>query len=242
MKAIFTLLALALPLASYAAPTIQTSTLTFSDVSQSSYWNPLPADAGLTVLSDVGGSTTVTTQSWKNVLNLTYGSSHDISSDYVLSMNLAPKAGYVITGFSFAATISGVLETGVPPIPPPVWFMPGSATNYVSMSLPDGSGKAVSKTVHDFTDPAQYSFARHDLSIGKAEKFTFETSVTVSLSNGYWSGPDGWVGKLPSYGEIHLNDPRLTIYTALAPVPEPESWAMLLAGLGFVGVAARRRK
>lgn len=26
-----------------------------------------------------------------------------------------------------------------------------------------------------------------------------------------------------------------------APVPEPETWAMLLAGLGLVGVAARRR-
>ncbi len=28
---------------------------------------------------------------------------------------------------------------------------------------------------------------------------------------------------------------------AVTPVPEPESWAMLLAGLGFVGFVARRR-
>jgi len=29
---------------------------------------------------------------------------------------------------------------------------------------------------------------------------------------------------------------------AIAAVPEPETYAMLLAGLGLVGVAARRRK
>lgn len=29
---------------------------------------------------------------------------------------------------------------------------------------------------------------------------------------------------------------------ALAPVPEPETWAMLLAGMGIMGVVARRRR
>lgn len=33
-----------------------------------------------------------------------------------------------------------------------------------------------------------------------------------------------------------------TLYSLAAPVPEPESYAMLLAGLGLIGVAARRRK
>ena len=32
-----------------------------------------------------------------------------------------------------------------------------------------------------------------------------------------------------------------TVYE-LAPVPEPETYAMLLAGLGLVGLAARRRR
>ncbi len=30
--------------------------------------------------------------------------------------------------------------------------------------------------------------------------------------------------------------------TLTVPVPEPETWAMLLAGLGLVGAAVRRRK
>ena len=33
----------------------------------------------------------------------------------------------------------------------------------------------------------------------------------------------------------------LSFSAAVAPVPEPETWAMLLAGLGLVGAAARRR-
>ena len=33
---------------------------------------------------------------------------------------------------------------------------------------------------------------------------------------------------------------ELAGYTA--PVPEPESWAMLMAGLGLIGFAARRRQ
>jgi hypothetical protein len=36
------------------------------------------------------------------------------------------------------------------------------------------------------------------------------------------------------------HDP-VVAYLSLAPVPEPETWAMLLAGLGLVGFAARRR-
>lgn len=240
MKAIFTALALAVPLASFAAQPIQTSTLTFSDVQHTSYWNRLPADVGLTVLSDVGGATTITTPSWGKVLNQVNGGSWSIGTDYVLSMNLAPKAGYVITGFSFSATLSGVLETAGPP-PPGYSFDPGLAASTAGISLPDGKGGSTTKLVHDATAPVQYSFARNDLSIDKAENFTFDTELVVYTQAAYYSLP-GEIYKMPSYAEIHLVDPRLTIYTGLAPVPEPEQWAMMLAGLALAGVAARRRE
>lgn len=38
------------------------------------------------------------------------------------------------------------------------------------------------------------------------------------------------------------NDPHSYLYVLSAPVPEPETYAMFLAGLGLLGVAARRKK
>lgn len=48
------------------------------------------------------------------------------------------------------------------------------------------------------------------------------------------------------FAERHTTGSDLTISTSLnlvaaAPVPEPETYAMLLAGLGLLGVARRRR-
>lgn len=38
------------------------------------------------------------------------------------------------------------------------------------------------------------------------------------------------------------NDVRLKVLVDVTPVPEPETWSMLLAGLGLVGLMARRRR
>lgn len=43
---------------------------------------------------------------------------------------------------------------------------------------------------------------------------------------------------VPIYG---LNDVRLRVTETVTAVPEPHTWALLLAGLGVVGWAARRR-
>ncbi len=61
--------------------------------------------------------------------------------------------------------------------------------------------------------------------------------------NGVWSGTvvgsnENWHVK--NEGSVNLG--RVGTYSATSPVPEPESYAMFLAGLGLMGTIALRRK
>jgi hypothetical protein len=40
----------------------------------------------------------------------------------------------------------------------------------------------------------------------------------------------------------HYTSTSLMLVAATAPIPEPETWAMMLAGLGLMGFLARRRR
>jgi hypothetical protein len=97
------------------------------------------------------------------------------------------------------------------------------------------------------TGDSIYGFDLSDLS-------NLRSSVTLSgvtLSNFRYSVTDGagigtsWIGGNRWYNDEY-NNSRLSILadvTAVAsPIPEPETYAMLLAGLGLLGFETRRRK
>lgn len=72
--------------------------------------------------------------------------------------------------------------------------------------------------------------------------FDFANGDRVQCALGVNCAPAGYSllpGVLHAY-KTGLGDPVMAAYTA--PVPEPETWAMLLAGLGLVGFMARRRR
>ena len=79
---------------------------------------------------------------------------------------------------------------------------------------------------------------------------TWTGSAAISLPASGWGGADGIIGKvelqlindLVAYdtAEIWKNMARITVVTT--PVPEAETYAMMLVGLGLVGFAVRRRK
>jgi hypothetical protein len=56
-------------------------------------------------------------------------------------------------------------------------------------------------------------------------RLSFAPTGQAGVRNGYW----------PSIDNLRINE-------LAAPVPEPETYAMLLAGLGLMGCIARRRK
>lgn len=102
---------------------------------------------------------------------------------------------------------------------------------------------AYSYTTNDFNgssyDPAGYILngVKHQLSPADAPKGSYVTgnrSVGVQVGDVF-----GWyIGATDSI----LGAATLTVIATVSAVPEPETYAMLLAGLGLVGFAARRKR
>jgi hypothetical protein len=70
----------------------------------------------------------------------------------------------------------------------------------------------------------QYSYYLFD-ALSPVSSLTFSSTAGVALN-----------GNLIPQGLSHAN-----LYTATTPVPEPGTYAMLIAGLGLMGIVARRR-
>ena len=70
---------------------------------------------------------------------------------------------------------------------------------------------------------------------------------SILLGVDFWNGGSIADWNNPSYpgataANIYWREVTLNLNQQTAPVPEPETYAMLLAGLGLVGIVARRRK
>jgi hypothetical protein len=64
---------------------------------------------------------------------------------------------------------------------------------------------------------------------------------TGDYSGSFLLGVDSWDGRTTTQG-VGWREVSLTLNQQTAPVPEPETYAMMLAGLGLLGVMTRRRK
>lgn len=163
------------------------------------------------------------------------------ASDYRFWQNeyeIGVKAGYKITGISVTGSFFGSLT-------PAQWTMPGAAGNDL------GFGFGTYHTEH----PLESNWAQgtdlnghkdFTLNLGRTAlegEFTvsFQGRNEVSAESVWYldelSNEQYWLGSSASAG---LGE--LTMTVNIAPVPEPQAWAMLLGGLALAGAVARQRR
>ena len=101
----------------------------------------------------------------------------------------------------------------------------------------DGDGLYDIKLVYDNAPPAD----RFDA--GDTSKYFISGGGITSASFNFMSAPDGGHG--PFLAAAHVGgigaNAEGSGWVAPVPIPEPEAYAMLLAGLGLMGFVARRR-
>ena len=118
----------------------------------------------------------------------------------------------------------------------------------IGPKLADGSFLMLAGTDNDYSVTQNGTGTQFDVYFRFSDADPYATSIqcplgsTVGCSGVATSVPvDGSYKLLP--GVLHaykVSAADLAGYTA--PVPEPESWAMLMAGLGLIGFTARRRQ
>jgi len=133
----------------------------------------------------------------------------------------------------------------------------GAYWDILGLSASTGSASVFSATVPIWgvAVEAQHAFMPHEPEFGPIFATTqagvFGSTMIYSamaphMVNGMWQSPADWT--TPHYDHYELkvvSDAGGTAHiylNAIHPVPEPESAAMLLAGLGVMAAVARRRR
>lgn len=121
-------------------------------------------------------------------------------------------------------------ETGLPDIQPPDYFQWFGSVIYTASGFNDETGSLEFSIHQAFTgDTFSVSFDGADFSGSEFDIYDIDSNF---LGRGVYIGFTAGSG-LADDGHF---------IGSLTPVPEPETWAMLLAGLGLVGYAVRRRR
>jgi hypothetical protein len=139
---------------------------------------------------------------------------------------------------SFTAT-SGPFGSSIAPL---------LASFYFGESAPTALSASTTTSLESssyYTYSSSYSTASFNLLAGVAQSFVayVYAPTDVSISNfGLDAGTLDYDLLITPQTQIYVGPKTWVSSSILAPIPEPETYAMMLAGLGLVGVAARRRK
>jgi hypothetical protein len=213
-----------------AQVSIQTSTVDLTGLNDYSYNNPR-----FSLLSDQNGVVRFSLNSLAADLRVAvefYGTG-DILQEYY---NIGLHNGYRLTGFDITGQFNGQTYR---------FNDSGTATNnaglYASLT-PEPYGTAyVSRNtgVNNLNGTQAFALSANNLNLTGNKVLQLNG---IYEANAYWATQCGYdyCTQVPSYASIALDNPVLTLHTQA--VPEPETYALMLAGLAGVGFVARRKK
>lgn len=204
----------------------------------------------VTLLSDAGGVTKLGMTSLGDSLSMnTAGQSLSNGDLYTGMFDISVRDGYRVTGFTFTATLEGVLQVGEAPAGTTSTVLPASASNSGSLEAMALSGPYGQRIAGESFRQQSLDGTQNVLLQGSglwlSDPFTMFISgssyISAKLGEYRVYGDDhSYDVSLPAYASYRLLNPTLTIFTS--PVPEPGTYAMLLAGLVLCSVAGLRRR
>jgi hypothetical protein len=243
----FTLTALALAAASSAQARIEISTNTFdlvsSDEADMMNTNPLAGH----LISTSNNASTFAFPSFTEALNFPLANySNGNLHDGTFTLNV--HNGFQITGIKFSGTLTGQLQAARVPTGDYYYGQDGVASNHSQMWMTVGTslyGNDLGQrsVTYDSTNGSrEFSLSMNRLELTGQKNLELTVVGSTWAENSFWTyayGDSYFSGGDFSYASFSVLNPTLTFYTA--PVPEPETYAMMLAGLAGLGLMARRR-
>ncbi len=217
-------------------------------LAQPGNWN----SAQMTVLSNQGGTLQIGIQGMEPNYTVATDSGDQPwynwdAMDTVLAANV--KAGYKIASITLSGTLTGLLD--VAPLPAECGTANygcglGVATNQATLAWSIDRGDTAldlqQLEVNNLNGVKTFSLTTTAV-LGQSFNFYVATYNTAAAEAGHvtYVGSD-WhsTNYLPTTSEIGFGDMVMTVQ--IVAVPEPGTYAMLLAGMGLLGVAARRQR
>lgn len=247
LSALAAVLAFSLSSSVFAGTTIETQGFTIDD-----RWG-----VSLKLLSD---SNNVAKFDLTNIATIDYSVTEryewnggDMKFDF---FSVSARDGYRVTSIEYSGVISGELIPA--PDYPDKWpnsYWGGTATNSSQATFsaydPDAHpANYVQKvlTFNNLNETVPFSLQNSTLLLPQAFQIDLNVSAWLGLTpgGGDWfpgQGDEGYYSwTTPSTTKLRVLNPVLTLtYAPLSAVPEPSTYAMLLAGLALCGIVRRRR-
>lgn len=248
LSALAAVLAFSLSSSAFAGNTIGVQGFTIDDA----------AGGSLRLISD---SNNVAKFDLTNMASINYSATEkydwsggDMKFDF---FNVSARDGYRVINVEYSGVISGELIPA--PDYPDSWpysYWGGSATNSSQTTFTtfaEGTNPANNAekilTFNNLNETVPFSLQNSTLLLPQAFQIDLNVSAWLGLTpgGGEWfpgQGDDGYYSwTTPSTTKLRILNPVLTLtYAPLSAVPEPSTYAMLLAGLALCGIARRRRE